>query len=160
MDRTYKSEKEAFASVINKMEMAYASQRCVQETRSSDTTARSFDEALYATDCLAMNKKGLIEKLEGRKRFWGNSGSDQRQLRIREDCTHMLTTQRTQLGGRGLSSMVTWQIWAQRSTNRIFAYYLSKQATEDWFTQVESDLQEVEITQVNLCWHKSIYSKT
>ena len=68
-------EKEAFVARINKMEMAYHLTKDIYKSRSMSFKAklRHFvtvirPEALYASECLAMNKKGLAEQLEAKER--------------------------------------------------------------------------------------------
>ena len=69
------SEKVAFTSRMNKMELAYHLTKNIYNKRSIslNTKLKHYctvirPEALYASECLAMNKKGMMEKLEIKER--------------------------------------------------------------------------------------------
>lgn len=154
------SEKEAITARINKMEIAYQLTREVYNKRSMSFKAklRHYNtvirpEALYAVECLAMNKKGLSEKLEAKerkilRRILGpiKENGEYRKRHNHELYLHMEKITDTIRKRRIMFYGHLARMEKDRLTNRIFTYFLNKKTKGAWFTEVEKDINEVGIT--------------
>lgn len=158
------SEREAFTSRLNKIETAYHLTKNVYNKRSISLNAKLKHyctvirpEALYAAECLAMNKKGIMEKLEVKERkilrkILGpikDSGEFRRrhnqELYTRvEKITDVIRKRRISFYGHVTRMKPT------RLTNRIFTFLQEKKTKGAWFSEVEKDLLEVGITREDI----------
>ena len=158
------SEKAALASRINKMEVAYQLTKGVYNKRSVSFNAKLRHyctvirpKALYAAECLAMNRKGLTGKLEAKERkilrkILGpvKEDGEYRRRHNHELYSHVEkitdTIRKRRIAFYGHLTRMS----PERLTNRIFAYFLNKKTKGPWFNEVEGDLREVGITREDI----------
>lgn len=155
------SEKDALTARINKMELAYQLTREVYNKRSMSfkTKLRHYNtvirpEALYAAECLTMNKKGLLEKLEAKERkilrkILGptKENGEYRRRHNQELYTHIEKITVTMRKRRIMFYGHLARMNKHRLTNKIFTYFQNKKTKGSWFTEVEKDMDEVGINQ-------------
>ncbi|KAJ8870364.1 hypothetical protein PR048_029385 [Dryococelus australis] len=136
---------------IKKMEVAYHLTKDVYSKRSVSFNAKLRHcctvirpEALYAAECLAMNKKGLMEQLEAKER---------KILRkilgpVKENENNGYHSE-MRIAFYGHLMRMSSEILS----NQIFTYFLNKKTKGVWFTEVGKDLQELGIS------HDDIYER-
>lgn len=154
------SEKAAFASRMNKMEMAYHLTRNVYNKKSVSLNAKLKHyctvirpEALYAAECLVMNKKGTLEKLETKERkilrkILGpiKENGEYRRRHNRELYTHIEKLTDVMRKRRITFYGHVARMNPARLTSRIFTFLEEKKTKGAWFSEVQKDLQEIGIS--------------
>lgn len=153
------SEKEAFTIRMNKMETAYHLTKGVYNKRSISFKAKLRHyctvirpEVLYASECLIMNKKGLIERLEAKERkilrkILGpvKENGEYRRRHNNELYTHIEKITTTIRKRRITFYGHVTRMHPTRLTNRIITFLQQKKTKGAWFIEVDKDLEEVGI---------------
>lgn len=151
------SERTALSSRVNKLELAYQLTRSTYNKKclSRNTKMRHYQtvirpEALYASECLIFNRKGLTGKLEIKERKIlrkilgpvkeGNDYKRRPNQELYEYCekiTDVARKRRLTFYGH------VFRMHPTRLTNQLLIYWENRKTKSPWLVEVRSDLQEL-----------------
>ena len=158
------SEGTALSTRVNRLELAYQltkntyNKKCLsRNTKMKHYQTVIRPEALYASECLTLNRKGLMEKLEIRERkimrkILGpvkegdcyKRRPNQELYKYCERITNVARKRRLAFYGH------VYRMHPTRLTNRILSYWQNRKTKSPWLMEVDKDLQELGITEENL----------
>ncbi|XP_049828171.1 uncharacterized protein LOC126267232 [Schistocerca gregaria] len=167
------SEKEVFISRMNKMKMAFHLFKNIYNKRSVSFNEKLRHycsairpEVLCTSECLAMNKNGLIEKLEAKERktlrkILGpiKENGEYRRHHNHELCSHIEkitdTIQKRRIVFHGHMTRMSPGI----VINCMITYFQERKTKWAWFTEVEKGVKEMGIIRDDILEHISLKEK-
>ena len=158
------SEEAALTARINKLHLAYRLTKNIYNKKCLSRNAKLKHyqavirpEALYASECLILNRKGLTDKLEiqerkilrkimGPIRVEGEyrRRPNQELYSYTEKITDMARKRRLAFYGH-----VT-RMDQRRLTNQLLNYWKNRKAVTPWLTEVNKDIQELHLSESNI----------
>ena len=153
------SERASLSMRVNKLELAY---RLTKNTYNKKCLSRNLKlthytsvikpEALYAMECLSLNRRGLVEKFEGRERRIlrkildpVKEDGDFRRRHNSELYEHIERLSDCARKRRVAFYAHVARLPPNRLTNRLFTFWKNKKVRTTWLTETEKDIKELGI---------------